>query len=349
MRVPDGAATGNVLVKSDKGVSNGFFLEVAGTVGTKTFTERRTYSVERRVTISRISSTGSTSLYLWVPPLLEGPQQRNIRLAEEHPVALYRDVAGLQVFQFNDLVTGGLYEVTQLFVLDRYGVQTVIRPERVRAGYATDSAFYRRFTQAAPFMPVDSEDVRSRARAAIGRASTPYVHARRLYDFVRTTFQPSDQPDSVLRDAGEVLAAGRGVATAREYALAFTTLARAAGIPSRPVAGYLIDESQSARAHYWAEFYLVDFGWVPVDPDLGDLPALVRLDGAPDTAAYYFGNIDNHHLATTRGVAVTSQISAGGQSLLKIEAGGLQDRHEEFTGNLSYESRWPGIAVVGVY
>ncbi len=133
VRVPDGAATGNVLVRSDKGISNGFYLEVAGTVGTKTFTERRTYSVESRVSISRISSTGPTSLFLWVPPLLEGPQQRNIRLAEEYPAPLFRDVAGLQVFQFNDLVTGGLYEVSQLFVLDRYSVETVIRPERFRS------------------------------------------------------------------------------------------------------------------------------------------------------------------------------------------------------------------------
>jgi transglutaminase-like putative cysteine protease len=50
----------------------------------------------------------------------------------------------------------------------------------------------------------------------------------------------------------------------------FVALARAAGLPARPVAGLLLRDGRFYY-HAWAEVYLGD--WVPVDPMLGDLPA----------------------------------------------------------------------------
>ena len=45
----------------------------------------------------------------------------------------------------------------------------------------------------------------------------------------------------------------------------FVTLARAAGVPSRQVAGWLYGSS----GHVWAEFYREGKGWQQVDPTGG--------------------------------------------------------------------------------
>jgi tetratricopeptide (TPR) repeat protein len=74
----------------------------------------------------------------------------------------------------------------------------------------------------------------------------------------------------------------RGHAECRGYAMLFTGLCRAAGIPARPVWGWArVAPGQDKQfgemaSHNWSEFYVPGTGWVPVDPQspetLGFLP-----------------------------------------------------------------------------
>jgi tetratricopeptide (TPR) repeat protein len=74
----------------------------------------------------------------------------------------------------------------------------------------------------------------------------------------------------------------RGHAECRGYALLFTALCRAAGVPARPIWGLTrVAPDQDQRygdiaSHNWAEFYVSGCGWVPIDPQkpetLGFLP-----------------------------------------------------------------------------
>jgi tetratricopeptide (TPR) repeat protein len=74
----------------------------------------------------------------------------------------------------------------------------------------------------------------------------------------------------------------RGHAECRGYAMLFTGLCRAAGVPARPVWGLeRVSPGQDQRfgdiaSHNWAEVYVAGCGWVPVDPQhpesLGFLP-----------------------------------------------------------------------------
>jgi len=52
-------------------------------------------------------------------------------------------------------------------------------------------------------------------------------------------------------------------------ALLFCALARALNIPAIPVSGFLIDKNRTTYKHFWAEFWIDGFGWIPVDPSLG--------------------------------------------------------------------------------
>src|SRR4030095_6203634 len=69
-----------------------------------------------------------------------------------------------------------------------------------------------------------------------------------------------------------------------EFASLFIALSRAAGIPARPVFGYLVEpgESRYEISHLWAEFRDGDRGWVTVDPTNGSL--------FPDR---YFGRVES--------------------------------------------------------
>jgi len=71
-----------------------------------------------------------------------------------------------------------------------------------------------------------------------------------------------------LPSAVQVLARRRG--DCNEHTVLYVALARAAGLPARPVAGLLLVDGRFYY-HAWAEIYLGD--WVAVDPTFGQLPA----------------------------------------------------------------------------
>jgi tetratricopeptide (TPR) repeat protein len=74
----------------------------------------------------------------------------------------------------------------------------------------------------------------------------------------------------------------RGHAECRGYAMLFTALCRAAGVPARPIWGLIRvpreQEKTSGQiaSHNWVEFYVPGCGWLPIDPQaaetLGCLP-----------------------------------------------------------------------------
>lgn len=69
---------------------------------------------------------------------------------------------------------------------------------------------------------------------------------------------------SLTRSALESLAVRRG--TCSEYANLFIAVMRAGGVPARFVSGYFAGQGMY---HAWADVYLPDAGWIPVDPQMG--------------------------------------------------------------------------------
>jgi tetratricopeptide (TPR) repeat protein len=108
----------------------------------------------------------------------------------------------------------------------------------------------------------------------------------------------------------------RGYAECQGYAMLFTGLCRAAGIPARPVWGLMRVPPGVERkfgeivSHNWAEVYVPGSGWVPVDPQrfetLGFLPNhYVRMftgsqRSAASTEAYPLFNLLSMHDAKIR-------------------------------------------------
>ena len=102
--------------------------------------------------------------------------------------------------------------------------------------------------------------------------------------------------------------------------------------------------------HYWVEFWLEDFGWVPLDPTLGagDIPT--DFDAPDNPSTYYFGNLDNQRITFSRGLAVFSQMDPQGRITTRDRAYALQSLWEEAVGGLEdYTALWSDIIISGKY
>lgn len=121
-----------------------------------------------------------------------------------------------------------------------------------------------------PDLLISSKDLRVAAQARIvaGTDRDPRRVASRLVHWVATAVR-RERTDGI-GDAAGVLERRRG--DANEHTVLFVAMARALGLPARPVAGLVRAAGQPGYYyHAWAEVYLGD--WVAVDPTFDQLPA----------------------------------------------------------------------------
>jgi transglutaminase-like putative cysteine protease len=83
---------------------------------------------------------------------------------------------------------------------------------------------------------------------------------------------------------------------AGDFAALFVALCRARGIPARPVVGAYTQSGLNSQT-IWAEFYLEQVGWIPVDAEAG-------LNNV-EKRNYYFGNVDNGRIILNKGYNIT--------------------------------------------
>jgi len=122
-------------------------------------------------------------------------------------------------------------------------------------------------TVATPFWPADDPRLVALAEEIAAGAATNDAKAQAILEWLT--------PGENLRYAGTT-GSRWGTAKALEqrfghcwdFADCFVTLARAAGVPSRQVAGWLY----GSGGHVWAEYYREGAGWQQVDPTGGKLP-----------------------------------------------------------------------------
>jgi transglutaminase-like putative cysteine protease len=115
---------------------------------------------------------------------------------------------------------------------------------------------------------IESGDLRlqAQARLIVGTDRNPARVASRLAHWTATTVEGG--VSATAPSALQVLGQRRG--DCNEHTVLFVALARAVGLPARPVAGLLYLRGRFYY-HAWAEVYLDD--WVAVDPTFDQFPA----------------------------------------------------------------------------
>ena len=149
----------------------------------------------------------------------------------------------------------------------------------------------------APLIPL-SEPIRIKA-SELSAGKDPEAAARAIFAFVRDHVSYRRAP---RRGAQTALEFGQG--DCGEYAVLFCALCRAAGIPARPVYGYIAAPAWRGW-HAWAECWLEGYGWVPVDPNLErERVYFAPILDMPNREGIFFGSLDRYRVVFSRGTGL---------------------------------------------
>lgn len=113
-----------------------------------------------------------------------------------------------------------------------------------------------------PYVQPTDPEIVSAAKQIVGGEKNSYKAASMIRAWIHAEMQ-SKSDIGILRSSVDVLHAKTGVC--RDYAILYTALARAAGIPTKLVAG-LVFWKGGFYYHAWAESYIGE--WIPMDATL---------------------------------------------------------------------------------
>ncbi|MDR2924063.1 MAG: IPT/TIG domain-containing protein [Treponema sp.] len=344
VRIPDGAVSGNMEIRTAKGVSPPLLIDLSNRPGSKTYHDKRNFIVAVSVNVKTGAAEIPNTLYLWVPRPAVSASQRNIETLSGSMEPFIENYRGTSLFKLENLRASGETQLSLLWKIDVYSVETSVYPQSIRQD--PNSPARGIYTRSAPQLPSDDPRVKNQTAAILGREQNPYTKAQRIYEWMVKEFTFRHEP------------AGGDIFTALEKkqadfytaAMLYSTLLRSAGIPCLPVAGVLVSRNRQTINHWWAEFWIDGFGWIPVDPVMGAGAAPSQFGDNPDKASYYFGNIDSQRIAFSRGFSDLAQMDPRGRTVTHSRSYSLQNLWEEAVGGIeSYSSLWGDVTITGMY
>jgi transglutaminase-like putative cysteine protease len=359
VRIPDGAISGNLEVRTARGNSRPVYFEITGKPGTKIFKDKKTYTVSYYAEIKVEKAEIPNALYIWMPRPELSASQRNVTLLSRSSAPFVDNYRGTSLFQFHDNPSGTNLEVTLSYETDVYTVETNIRNTAI-VRLNKPSPMGSAVSLPSANIPSEDQAVRTQVRTIIGNERLPYPKAQRIYNWLVSNVKIQAEPvlaetvsDNVTESGdlqtGALQALETKTADSFSASLLFCALARAAEIPAQPVAGVIIDRWGNAAKHYWAEFWLDGFGWVPLDPALGAGASPPEFNLREDHASYYFGNLDNQRIAFSRGEHFLPQMTPRGKLAFRDREYSLQNIWEEAVEGIeSYSSLWSDVTITGM-
>jgi hypothetical protein len=129
--------------------------------------------------------------------------------------------------------------------------------------YNKSSSLYLAYTQPETLIESSSQEINSIVQSIVGNESNIHEKIYKIYDFVVKYLKYQAQEE----EKGALWALKNGVGDCSEYSYLFVALCRAAGIPARVQAGFAFHSEKEVveDGHMWAEYYLENYGWIPVD------------------------------------------------------------------------------------
>lgn len=346
VRVPDGADSGMLLVVTSSGASNTVPFRVKNKIGTKTYSNKKNFTIAAEVDISNVEAVEKNSLFIKVPLPIQSYSQRDVKVLSINPTPFVADYQGAAIHQYENINSSTKIHIRQEYGVNTYEVNTRINPVNVRVNSRQNKSIYDNYAIATELIPANDPLIQKTAAEIVQNERNPYNKARRIYNYLLKNVEII--PASILNSgASPVNALKEKKADTYDIAILFAALARAAGIPAQPVAGIIADVSQTSYLHWWAEFYLEGFGWIPVD--LG-LAKSVPFDmGVPQSENWYFGNLDAFRVAFSRGENIQSPMASNSTMVSKERSYAFYNGWEEFSGLTKYNSVWKTPNIIAIY
>ncbi|MCR5606519.1 MAG: transglutaminase-like domain-containing protein, partial [Treponema sp.] len=225
---------------------------------------------------------------------------------------------------------------------------TTINAKKVK-GYTDKSRIlYKTYTAADKCVPSTAPEVVKLAKTITGKETNPYIKAQLIYNYIIDNYKLQQEPKTDNDNVLEMISRKSG--DAYDFAILYTALLRAAGIPALPESGILVDSNMSSKKHWWSKFYIENFGWLPVDVALGAGLKYTPFIPIKDAKTFYFGNLDSQHITFSNGWNNIKPTIVNSKTIYRPRSYALQSIWEEASINtVSYSSLWNDPTIMGIY
>ena len=349
VRVPDGAATGVISVRTAKGDSQGYPFGVSTSAGKKRFVDRKIYVIQTSLDIENEKEGALGEITLYMPRPALSASQPSAEYKEVKPDALIDNDRGEIVFRTREMSgKGNKQTFSASAVITVYGVESSVYDKKSPAYSSETLSLYKSYMTADPQIPSDKPAVKELAAELTGKEKNLYRKARILFDHMKDNYKIQLQLRGGTADPIDLLKRKSG--DAFDFAALYAALCRASGIAAVQVTGVVIDAKGASHNHSWTEIYLEDFGWFPVDLALACGLKYASFPAREDAADYYFGNMDNCHIAYSRGNKAIKSSMSNNRIVRRPRSYAMQSLWEESsTAESSYSSYWTDPIVTGMY
>ncbi len=174
--------------------------------------------------------------------------------------------------------------------------------------YNTSDPEYLLYTRSERNIEI-TDAVRAKAREIVGNETNPHLAAQLIYYHIIETYPYSHVPHCSL-DAREPKIAESTYMFETDHgdcgtqSMLFSAFCRSLGIPARAIGGYQMIMAETPGTHFWAEYYLPGYGWVPNDVTIAEAADWVVIPEEKRSAFkdYYAANLDPARLVIQKNV-----------------------------------------------
>lgn len=270
------------------------------------------FEITQRLLLPTVLLPETGTMRIWVPAPIESGSQSDVGILSIEPVQYVRSwpdtsadigLAYLEIPLAD--VKGDLLNITTRFRFTQHEVRFVIDPSRVKA-YNLSNPEYLQYTMSEKNIAV-TQEIKKKAHEIVGDETNPHLQAEKIYWHIMNTLPYSHVPHFMLETAGipestYVLETGFG--DCGSQSMYFAALCRSLGIPARSTGGFQLVPGLAGE-HFWAEYYLEGYGWIPVDVTVAE-----SADWSHDATdedrhrykEYYFGSLDPYRYIIQKNV-----------------------------------------------
>lgn len=272
-----------------------------------------TFRVKGSVSIPKAKLPKKGILKIWVPLPIQTAAQDNIRIISVLPEKylmmppktegelgnLYMEIPAEEIkTDLNIEVNFEFRHFQQSFTFDANNV----------GEYDKESDLYKRYTRSYRNTAV-SEDIINQAKSIVQDQANPYLCAKKIYNYVVGNVNYSLMPHltlDILKKAESLYVHEHKYGDCGAQSIYFVSLCRALGIPARTTGGWQLCPGKESP-HFWAEFYLPNYGWIPVDTSIAQTAAISQNAPAEECRIfedYFFGSQDPYRFVIQKDVDI---------------------------------------------
>lgn len=217
--------------------------------------------------------------YVYFPIPFDAENQKLISIKfSKEPDELLQDEwnQSIAAFKISSMEPNELIQISMSCIVKLVSLEYKIEPEKTGSIDDIPERIKQLYTKDEEMYKIHDPIIVSFTEEALGGEKNIYKIVRRIHDYVieRLSYKLDPRWD----DAPTTLSKGEG--SCSEYVFSFIALCRAAGVPARFVGGTVVDPGLSGMPinveltdytfHRWAEVYVPNYGWLPVDVTYDD-------------------------------------------------------------------------------